>query len=174
MGLAEIADGVVAFVADNRAWAAPIVFVLAFGESLAFLSLIFPATVMLVGIGALIGAADLPFWPIAFAAMAGALIGDAISYWIGWKYGHRLSGVWPFSKQPDLLPRGARFFERWGTLSVFFGRFFGPIRAAITVVAGTFKMPLPKFAAAALASAPIWAIGLLAPGAFGVKFLFGP
>ncbi|MCA3266751.1 MAG: DedA family protein, partial [Azospirillum sp.] len=61
--MAEIADWVVAFVEANRVWAAPIVFVLAFGESLAFLSLLFPATVMLVGIGALIGAADLPFWP---------------------------------------------------------------------------------------------------------------
>jgi membrane protein DedA with SNARE-associated domain len=173
MSLAEIAEWVVAFVEANRVWAGPIVFVLAFGESLAFLSLLFPATVMLVGIGALIGAADLPFWPIAFAAMAGALAGDAISYWIGWKYGDRLAAVWPFSKQPDLLPRGVRFFERWGTLSVFFGRFFGPIRAAITVVAGTFKMPLPRFALATIASAPIWAIGLLAPGAFGVRFLFG-
>jgi membrane protein DedA with SNARE-associated domain len=173
MPFAEYAQSVVDYVSAHGEWAAPIVFVLAFGESLAFLSLIFPATVMLVGIGAAIGAADLPFWPIAFAAMAGALIGDAISYWIGWKYGHRLSGVWPFNKQPELLPRGARFFERWGTLSVFFGRFFGPIRAAITVVAGTFKMPLPKFALATLASAPIWAIGLLAPGALGVKFLFG-
>ena len=34
---------VIAFVRDNAAWAPPIVFALAFGESLAFISLLIPA-----------------------------------------------------------------------------------------------------------------------------------
>lgn len=172
MTIAEFADLVVKFVETNRVWAAPIVFVLAFGESLAFLSLLFPATVMLVGIGALIGATDLNFWPIWAAAALGAVFGDWISYWVGWHYGDRLAHVWPFTKQPDLLPRGMRFFERFGTLSVFFGRFFGPLRAAVPIVAGTCRMKFWPFQAANVASALIWATGLLAPGAFGVKFLF--
>jgi membrane protein DedA with SNARE-associated domain len=41
----------------------PIVFCLAFGESLAFVSLLLPATVILVAIGGLIGAANVTFWP---------------------------------------------------------------------------------------------------------------
>ncbi len=40
--------------AMHEAWAAPVVFVLAFGESLAFISLLLPAWAALVGIGALI------------------------------------------------------------------------------------------------------------------------
>ena len=36
-------DQVIAFVRDNAAWAPPIVFALAFGESLAFISLLIPA-----------------------------------------------------------------------------------------------------------------------------------
>jgi hypothetical protein len=48
-------DQVIAFVRDNESWALPIVFALAFEESLAFISLLIPATVALVGIGALIG-----------------------------------------------------------------------------------------------------------------------
>src|SRR6476661_6113902 len=40
------------FIRAHEAWAVPIVFLLAFGESLAFISLLLPATVILWGIGA--------------------------------------------------------------------------------------------------------------------------
>ena len=46
---------VLEFVRTHKEFAAPLVFLLAFGESLAFLSLLFPATVLLLGVGALIG-----------------------------------------------------------------------------------------------------------------------
>ncbi len=46
---------IVEFVHLHEAWAAPIVFALAFGESLAFISLLIPAWGALVGIGYLIG-----------------------------------------------------------------------------------------------------------------------
>ena len=49
-------DAIVAFVQANQAWAAPVAFVLAFGESLAFVSLFLPSTVILVAIGGLLGA----------------------------------------------------------------------------------------------------------------------
>jgi membrane protein DedA with SNARE-associated domain len=39
----EYVEQVIAFVRDNAAWAPPIVFALAFGESLAFISLLIPA-----------------------------------------------------------------------------------------------------------------------------------
>ena len=37
-----MAETVLAFLRDHEAWAAPIVFVLSFGESLAFISLLLP------------------------------------------------------------------------------------------------------------------------------------
>jgi len=43
------------FVREHEMWAAPIMFALAFGESLAFISLLIPAWSFLVAIGALIG-----------------------------------------------------------------------------------------------------------------------
>ena len=59
---------VIAFVRDNAAWAPPIVFALAFGESLAFISLLIPAWGALVAIGALIGSSGINFWPVWIAA----------------------------------------------------------------------------------------------------------
>ena len=55
MDLDTYVPPVIAFVRDNAAWAPPIVFALAFGESLAFISLLIPAWGALVAIGALIG-----------------------------------------------------------------------------------------------------------------------
>ena len=57
-GLTEFTNTVLDFVRLHPNWAALIVFVLAFGESLVFVSLILPFWAMLVGIGTIIGAAD--------------------------------------------------------------------------------------------------------------------
>ena len=48
----EFAHALADFVRDHQAWAAPIVLVLAFGELLAFISLLIPAWGALVAIGA--------------------------------------------------------------------------------------------------------------------------
>ena len=76
-------DQVIAFARDNAAWAPPIVFALAFGESLAFISLLIPAWGALVALGALIGSSGIEFWPVWVAASLGAALGDWLSYWIG-------------------------------------------------------------------------------------------
>src|SRR5256885_16377086 len=78
---------IVEFVKLHEAWAAPIVFALAFGESLAFLSLLIPAWAALVGIGVLIASGGLNFWPILVAGAIGAALGDWLSYWGGVKLG---------------------------------------------------------------------------------------
>ena len=64
-----------------------------------------------MGIGALIGASDIPFWPVWAAGAIGAALGDWISYWIGYKFKARIAHVWPLSRHPDLLPRGHAFME---------------------------------------------------------------
>ncbi len=115
------------FVRVHEAWAIPIVFILAFGESLAFLSLLLPATVILLGLGALIGESGIPFWPIWAAAAAGAFFGDWVSYWVGIHYKDRVATLWPLSRNPQLLVRGHAFFERWGFFGAFFWPFLRPV-----------------------------------------------
>ena len=94
------------FVRQNQVWAAPIVLLLAFGESLAFISLLLPAWGALVAIGALVGASGISFWPVLIAGALGAALGDWLSYWFGFKYKDQVAQIWPLSKFPDLLPRG--------------------------------------------------------------------
>ncbi|KES14420.1 SNARE associated Golgi family protein, partial [Gilliamella apis SCGC AB-598-P17] len=60
--------------------------------------------------------------------------------------------------------------QHWA-IEVFIGRFFGPLRAIVPLIAGTMHMSTSKFNLANIASAPVWAFVLLAPGAFGVPWL---
>lgn len=164
MDLAALKDATIVFVQQNQAWAPFIVGGLAFGESLAVLSLVFPATVLLVAIGAMIGVAGLEFWSIWLGAAIGASLGDWLSYEIGAGFKYKIFRLWPLSRHPDMIERGERFFFRWGVWSVFIGRFFGPFRAVVPVIAGIFGTPRLLFQAANLASAFVWAFVLLAPG----------
>jgi len=151
------------FIRDNQAWAVPLVFVLAFGESLAVISLLLPATAILFGMSGLMGASGVAFWPCWIAAAAGATLGDAVSYWFGYHFKDRLAHIWPLTRVPGLLPRGQRFFVRWGIAGVFFGRFFGPLRAAVPLVAGSCGMAHLPFQLANVGSAIVWATGILSP-----------
>jgi membrane protein DedA with SNARE-associated domain len=172
MSLSAFVQQVLDFVKDHQGWAPVVAGLLAFGESFAILSLIIPATVALVGIGLLIGASNIEFWPVWFAASVGAALGDWISYWIGLKLENAAHRVWPLSSYPQMIERGEEFFKRWGIWSVFIGRFFGPVRAIIPLVAGTFEMPFVPFQIANWTSAFLWAFILLAPGFTILKYLW--
>jgi len=173
MAFKDYSDAIIAFVQQNEAWAEPIVFALAFGESLAFLSLILPSTVILVGIGGLFGMSGVDFWPVWLAASLGSVLGYAISYWVGYYFKEEIQSIWPFSRRPDLIPRGRAFMEKYGIYSVFLGHFFGPVRAVIPVIAGMYAMPQWQFQIANVASAVLWAFGVLAPTTFGMRWLTG-
>lgn len=159
------------FVTDHQIWILPIVFFLSFGESLAFVSLLLPATIILLALGALIGEIGMSFLPIYAAAAVGAFLGDWLSYWIGARYKENVATVWPLSRYPHLLKRGHAFFERWGVLGVFMGRFFGPLRTIVPLVSGICSMPQYYFQLANITSALVWAFGVLAPGVFGIQWL---
>ncbi len=155
----------------HEGWAIPVIFFLAFSESLVFLSLILPATAIMLALGLLIGNHSIAFWSSWAAAAIGAFLGDWLSYWIGYRYQNRVINIWPLSRNPQLLKRAHIFFERWGVLGIFIARFFGPFRAIGPLIGGICGMPQAYFQVANITSAMIWAFGILAPGALGAKWL---
>ncbi|RYC31610.1 DedA family protein [Lichenibacterium minor] len=171
--IAQWGQGIVGFVRDHEAWAAPICFALAFGESLAFVSFLLPATLVLVAVGGLVGQAGLAFLPVFVAAAVGAALGDWLSFWLGRHFEDRVAGLWPLSRHPGMLVRARSYIDRWGAVGVFLGRFLGPLRATVPLIAGLAAMPALPFQAANWTSALVWAFLVLAPGAFGVDAVRG-
>ena len=160
----DIVQATLAVIAAHANWAPAIVFVTTFGESFAFLSLVFPGTTLLVAAGTLMSGGTLPYTPVLVGAVLGATLGDSVSYWIGRRFGGNIARLWPFSRYPDMLPRGIRFFARHGGKSIFIGRFFGPVRAIIPLAAGVMRMSRPRFWVANVTSALVWAPMLLFVG----------
>jgi membrane protein DedA with SNARE-associated domain len=164
-------DALIAFMRNNQAWLAPAVFLLAFLESLAFVSLLVPSTAILAGLGLVIGAGDLPFWTPFLAAVAGAFIGDWLSYEIGRRYKTEVKGIWPLSRQPQLFERGEEFFRKYGAPGYFGGRFVGPLRAVFPLICGISAMKPLVFQVTNAASAVAWAaVYLGATAGFGRLF----
>jgi len=164
MSIEPYVKDVAEFVRLHQVWAAPIMFALAFGESLAFISLLIPAWSFLVALGALIGPSGISFWSVWIAGSLGAACGDWLSYWIGFKLEKAVYNVWPLSKHPELIPKGENFVKKWGVLGIFIGRFSGPLRASVPLVAGIFRMPYWQFQFANFSSAFVWAAVLLLLG----------
>lgn len=152
------------WVAQNPNWAGAAVFLVSFSESMAIVGLLVPGVAMMFVAGALIAADALDFWPIFAWAVAGAVIGDGLSFWLGRHFQDRMRRVWPFARHPEMLAQGEAFFARYGGKSVAFGRFFGPVRAVIPLVAGMMGMSRGRFFTANILSALLWAPAYLLPG----------
>ncbi|HCX88954.1 MAG: hypothetical protein COW04_12930 [Deltaproteobacteria bacterium CG12_big_fil_rev_8_21_14_0_65_43_10] len=143
-----------------------LIFLISLSESLAFVGLMVPGTVLMFGIGAVVATGSIALKPTLIAAIAGAITGDGISYWLGHHYQQRLVNVWPFSRYPQMLVKGDAFFRRHGGKSVLFGRFVGPVRPVIPVVAGMLGMGALRFTIVNVFSAIGWAFAYILPGVF--------
>ena len=158
------------WVGQNPHLSGAVVFAIAAAESLVVVGILVPGVAMMLGIGTLVGLDALPLWPTLFWAAAGAAVGDGAGYWLGHHYDKQLRHLWPMTRYPELIPKGERFFQRHGGISVLFGRFVGPVRSIIPAVAGMMHMPPTRFYLVNILSAMAWAPVVILPGvAFGAS-----
>ncbi len=141
-----------------------IIAAIALAESLALVGLLVPGVVLITAAASLAGHQELALPAIILAAFIGAVLGDWASFWLGYTQHQRVTRLWPLSRHPEWLARGAHFFQRYGTLSVFFGRFVGPVRPIVPLIAGMLRMSPRAFTWANLASAALWAPAYVLPG----------
>jgi membrane protein DedA with SNARE-associated domain len=160
-----------AFIVAHSAWAAPVVFLLAFGESLVLIGMLIPATVLMLAIGGMIGSGLLQPFPVFGAAVVGAVAGDWVSFLIGQRVGRSAFRRWPLNRSRSAAAKARLLFRRYGFLSILFGRFLGPVRATVPLVAGILRMRPRTFQVANVASAILWVPGLLAPGYLATRSL---
>ena len=157
-------SSLLALIEAHPMWLVLAAFTFALLESLAIVGLIMPGIVLLFLVGAMVGLDfNLFLWTWAAAAL-GALSGDLISYWMGRHFRHRIPGLWPFRHRPELLQAGEQMFARHGGSSLLIGRFIGPMRPIVPMLAGMLGLRRLVFAAFAVPAALIWAPAYLFPG----------
>jgi len=141
-----------------------VIFAVALIESLAIVGVMVPGVVLLGAAASIAGHDDIPIWLMLTAGILGAFAGDNLSFWLGRTQRSRIPHWWPLNRHPDWLNRGHEFFARHGILSVVIGRFVGPVRPFIPMIAGMLSMPTKRFTVVNFVSAVAWAPVYLLPG----------
>ena len=139
-------------------------YIVAFTESLPLIGTIIPSSVTMSFIGILVGRGVIALDTAILWASLGALAGDTVGFSIGKYYNERLRIIWPFKRYPRWLTLGEDFFRKHGGKSILIGRFIGPVRSSVPLIAGLLKMSWLRFFVAAILSAILWAIAYLLPG----------
>lgn len=145
-------------------WALLFTFLISFSESLAVVGSIIPGSVTMTAIGILAGTGVMRVDLTLTAASLGAIAGDSASYALGFIYRDKLTTLWPFSRYPHWLLYGKNYFEKHGGKSVLIGRFFGPLRSLIPVIAGMMHMSQWRFLVANVLSGIGWSLTHILPG----------
>ncbi|KZZ07333.1 hypothetical protein A3749_15640, partial [Oleiphilus sp. HI0078] len=154
----------IAWLELNPNWVFVAVLLIAFIESLALAGVIVPGVLLLFLVSALAGHINLPIEWLLLSGFLGAILGDGISFFLGHYFKDSLRNIWPFSRYPKTLQSGERFFHKHGGKSVMLGRFIGPIRPVIPIVAGMLGMSQTRFTVFNALSATIWAPFYILPG----------
>ncbi|MGM0570694.1 bifunctional DedA family/phosphatase PAP2 family protein [Marinobacter sp.] len=162
------------WLAAHPGWLTSAVFATALLESLAVAGILVPGVAILFAVAMLAGQTGTPLLHILAWGAAGAIAGDLLSFWLGRRLQGRLHQVWPFRRHPLMVRRAENLFALHGGKSVVIGRFVGPVRPFIPMVAGAFNMPTRRFVFVNVASALAWSPFYLIPGFAVGSALAGP
>lgn len=128
--------------------------------------LFFPATAIMLFTGGLIQKGLIDPATVIVWSIVGASLGDMVTYWLGRWIGPSVVHHWPLNRDKDAVARARLFFRKFGFLSIFIGRFLGPVRPTIPLVAGIMRMRHLTFQIANVTSAMAWVPFMLLPGYF--------
>jgi len=157
-------EALVTWIGQNPIAAGVVIFLIAFGDALVILGVAIPAVPLLFAVGTLVGLGHVDGTYALVCAALGAFLGDAVSFWVGHRYGPQLRQRWPFNKHPQWLERGELTFRRHGMKSIVMARYVGAIRPFVPAIAGMLKMPVRQYAPASFFAAVVWSATFLLPG----------
>jgi undecaprenyl-diphosphatase len=169
--ISEVIGGILTGVSSNYWLFVFLVFLVCVGEAVFIAGVLVPSLPILLLVGGLISTQNLNFWPIFFAATAGGVVGDAISYWIGFLLKDRIKTMWPFRNYLHLISQGEVFFAKHGGKAIFIGRFITGLKAVVPGIAGMMGMRWSYFTFINVISAFVWAASHILPGMFLSEWL---
>ena len=100
-------------------------------------------------------------WVILLTAAA-AMLGDNIGFELGlrWARPRLEQGRRFFFLTPTVMQHVEKYFDRYGTWTIFFGRFIAALRVAAALAAGAAGMSWPRFFVANAGGAIVWAASM--------------
>lgn len=151
------------------AWGYVFVFVGVFLESIFLTGWIAPGTAALLLGGFFSARGDLNVLLVGGLAAGAAIAGDNVGYILGRFSGDKLvSRFGDRFKISQRVDRVRDFFDRYGGVSVLFGRLISGIDAFVPLTAGMGRMSYPRYMAYDVPAALVWTGGLISAG-----YLFG-
>jgi membrane protein DedA with SNARE-associated domain len=142
------------------------VFFLASIESLPIAGGFVPGASAIIAIAAIMPKDFENLGPVLLAAIAGASIGDGLSYWLGHHYQYAVLQRWPLKNYPQVVKRGEDFIHDHGVKSVVLARLTPPVRALVPLLAGILRMPVRRYVIGNIVASSLWAILHVCFGAF--------
>jgi membrane protein DedA with SNARE-associated domain len=149
---------------EYQAYALLILFLLVFAESVAVLGLVVPGTALMFSFGVLIGAEQMGFWAACLVSAAAGLVGDSLSYLAGRKFRPQLESWNWLSRQQKELDKISNALNNNVWLAIVAGRFIGPSRPLLPLLAGMLQLPPARYFPAATLACVLWPIAYLLPG----------
>ncbi|VXC81437.1 Phosphoesterase [Pseudomonas sp. 8Z] len=157
-------DNLSTWLQGSPHWLALAIFIVATLECLAVAGIIIPGTVVLFSLAVLAGSGALELWQTLLLAYVGGLLGDAISYALGRRFHQGIRGLPVLRDHPQWLSGAEGYFQRYGVISLLIGRYIGPLRPMLPLVAGMLDMPVVRFILVSMIAAAGWAVAYMLPG----------
>lgn len=162
--MSEWINSLTTWLSANPEWLGITLFLVAALECLAVAGILIPGTVLLFAIGMLAGNGSLSLLSTLLLAYSGGLLGDLISYGLGRRFHQNIRRLPVLRHHPEWIGQAELYFLRYGAVSLLVGRFIGPLRPMLPMVAGMLDMPFMRFLLISLLSGAGWAIAYLLPG----------
>lgn len=144
---------------------------ISFIESFALIGFVLPGIIIMSTLGAIIVHAHNKFYPIWIASTIGCLLGDWVSYLIGWKFKYLIKNLKIFKKNLVMINKIKKILKKYNLITIFFGKFIGITRPVIPILSGMLEISFfKKFFIPNLISCILWPIIYLMPGILTVLF----
>ena len=160
-------SGMVEQILSAPTWAVlALVALVVFVEDALFVGFVVPGetAAILGGVAASLGHA--PLVAVIAVVIGAAIVGDSVGYEVGRQLGPRILHLRILDKRRRRLDDAQDFLARRGGAAVFLGRWVAFFRAVMPALAGTARMPYPKFLAFNAAGGIAWGTVVVLVGYF--------
>ena len=90
--------GLIDFVGSHPLFAFVAVLLLALSEAVPVIGTVVPGSTLIIAISALATTADVKPWLLLLAAVVGAIAGDGLSFWLGYRFHRQILRGWPLNR----------------------------------------------------------------------------